>query len=118
MPCSCIGGIMHTLLLLAALSSQLTFDTQQQGNVYTIVPVATLTQDCQCMVKLTAKSSGTAGQSNSTQSNQIFIKSNEPTQLSRLRLTISPGDSVTIMVTLSDGKDIHLEKQWASPGKV
>lgn len=109
---------MHTLLLLAALGNQLTFDTQQQGNVYTIVPVATLTQDCQCMVKLTAKSSGAAGQSNSSQSNHMFIKSNEPTQLSRLSLTLSPGDNVTIMVTVSDGKDIHLEKQWASPGKV
>ncbi len=109
---------MHTLLLLAALGNQLTFDTQQQGNVYTIVPVATLTQDCQCMVKLTAQSSGHSGQSNSSQSNPVFIKSNEPTKLSRMSLTLSPGDRVTIMVSVSDGKDIHLEKQWASPGSV
>jgi curli production protein len=110
--------MMHTLLLLAALGNQLTFDTQQQGNVYTVVPMATLTQDCQCTVKLTALSSGTAGQSNSSQSNHIFIKSNEPTKLSFLRLTLSPGDRITIMVTVTDGKDIHLEKQWASPESV
>lgn len=109
---------MHTLLLLAALGNQLTFDTQQQGNTYIIEPVATLTQDCQCMVKLTAQSSGTAGQSNSSQSKPVFIKGNQPTKLSRMSLELSPGDRVTILVTVTDGKDIHLEKQWASPGRV
>ncbi|MEW7311484.1 curli assembly chaperone CsgC [Buttiauxella gaviniae] len=109
---------MHTLLLLAALGNQLTFDTQQQGNTWTIVPVATLTQDCQCRVKLTALSSGISGQSNSSQSNRVLIKANEPTTLSRMSLTLSPGDTVTISVTVTDGKDIHLEKQWASPGHV
>ncbi|SQB27269.1 curli production protein csgc precursor [Citrobacter koseri] len=29
---------MNTLLLLAALSSQITFNTTQQGEIYTIVP--------------------------------------------------------------------------------
>lgn len=109
---------MHTLLLLAALGNQLTFDTQQKGNVYTIEPVATLTQDCQCMVKLTALSAGVSGQTNSSQSNPVFIKANEPTKLSKMSLKLSPGDSVTITVSVSDGKDIHLEKQWASPGSV
>ncbi|RJT18516.1 curli assembly chaperone CsgC [Buttiauxella izardii] len=109
---------MHTLLLLAALGNQLTFDTQQQGDIYTIVPVATLTQDCQCQYKLTAKRSGSNGQSNSSQSSQVFIKANEPAKLSRLSLNISPGDNVTITVTVTDGKDIHLEKQWAPPGRV
>lgn len=109
---------MHTLLLLAALSNQLTFDTQQQGNIYTIEPVATLTQDCQCTFKMTALRSGSNGQSNSSQSSQVFIKANEPAQLSRLSLNISPGDSVTITVTVTNGKDIHLEKKWAPPGNI
>ena len=109
---------MHTLLLLAALSNQLIFDTQQQGDIYTIVPVATLTQNCQCTFKLTALRSGANGQSNSSQSSHVYIKANEPAKLSRLSLNISPGDSVTITVTVTDGKDIHLEKQWASPGSV
>ncbi|WBM69268.1 curli assembly chaperone CsgC [Buttiauxella sp. WJP83] len=109
---------MHTLLLLAALGNQLTIDTQQQGNIYTIVPVATLTQDCQCRVKLTALSSGASGQTNSSQSNNVFIKGNEPTKLSHMSLTLTPGDHVTISVSVTDGKDIHLEKQWSSPGSV
>ncbi|EFF0664695.1 curli assembly protein CsgC, partial [Escherichia coli] len=29
---------MNALLLLAALSSQITFNTTQQGDVYTIIP--------------------------------------------------------------------------------
>ena len=34
---------MNALLLLAALSSQITFNTTQQGDVYTIIPEVTLT---------------------------------------------------------------------------
>ena len=41
---------MNTLLLLAALSSQITFNTTQQGDVYTIIPEVTLTQSCLCRV--------------------------------------------------------------------
>ena len=35
---------MNTLLLLAALSSQITFNTTQQGDVYTIIPEVTRRQ--------------------------------------------------------------------------
>ncbi len=41
---------MNALLLLAALSSQITFNTTQQGDVYTIIPEVTLTQSCLCRV--------------------------------------------------------------------
>ncbi len=34
---------MNALLLLAALSSQITFNTTQQGDMYTIIPEVTLT---------------------------------------------------------------------------
>jgi curli production protein len=109
---------MYTIILLAALGNQLIFDTQQQGDMYTIVPVATLTQDCQCSFKLTAVRAGISGQSNSSQSNSVFIKANQPVKLSRMSFNISPGDNVTITATITDGKDIHLEKQWSPPGKV
>ena len=42
---------MNALLLLAALSSQITFNTTQQGDVYTIIPEVTLTQSCQFRAK-------------------------------------------------------------------
>lgn len=109
---------MNTLLLLVALTNQLTFATQLQGNIYTIEPVATLSADCQCSMKLSATRSGAAGQSTSNQSSNVFIKANEAKTLSRLSMNIDPGDSVTITVTLTDGKDLHLEKQWSPSGKI
>jgi curli production protein len=112
------GKYMHTLILLAALSNQLSFNTQQQGNIYTIEPVATLTTDCQCSMTLSATRSGTAGQSTSNQRSSVSIKANEPIKLTSLSLNIDPGDSVTIKVTLTDGKGLQLENQWTPPGKI
>ncbi len=37
---------MHTLLLLAALSNQITFTTTQQGDIYTVIPQVTLNEPC------------------------------------------------------------------------
>lgn len=109
---------MNTLILLAALTNQLTFATQQQGNIYTIEPVAMLSADCQCTMKLSARRSGASGQSTSQQSSNVFIKANEPAKLTRLSLNIDSGDSVTIIVSLTDGKDLHLEKQWTPSGNI
>ena len=109
---------MHTLILLAALSNQLTFSTQQQGNVYTIEPVATLTTDCRCAMQLAATRAGAGGSSTSSQRTTLFIKANEPIRLTSLSLNIDPGDTVSITVTLSDGNNINLEKQWVMPGKI
>lgn len=39
---------MHTLLLLAALSNQITFTTTQQGDIYTVIPQVTLNEPCVC----------------------------------------------------------------------
>ncbi len=39
---------MNTLILLAALSSQITFNTSQQGDMTTIIPQVTLTTPCDC----------------------------------------------------------------------
>jgi hypothetical protein len=41
---------MNTLILLAALSSQITFKTSQQGNMTTIIPQVILTEPCECQV--------------------------------------------------------------------
>lgn len=45
---------MHTLLLIAALANQITFNTTQQGDMYTIIPQVTLTQPCVCEVQVLA----------------------------------------------------------------
>ncbi len=52
---------MNALLLLAALSSQITFNTTQQGDVYTIIPEVTLTQSCLCRVQILSLREGSSG---------------------------------------------------------
>lgn len=103
---------MHTLLLLAALSSQITFKTSQQGDMTTIIPQVTLTEPCVCQVQILASRHGQGGESTSKQQNTLSIPANQPIDLTRLRLNIGPQDSVNIMVTVSDGKALHLSQQW------
>jgi curli production protein len=52
MPCFFREFIMNTLILLAALSSQITFKTSQQENMTTIIPQVTLAQSCDCQVQI------------------------------------------------------------------
>lgn len=64
---------MNTLLLLAALSSQITFNTTQQGDVYTIIPEVTLTQSCLCRVQILSLREGSSGQSQTKQEKTLSL---------------------------------------------
>jgi curli production protein len=104
--------IMHTLLILAALSSQITFKTTQNGDMTTIIPQVTLSEPCVCQVQITSSRQGGGGQSTSSQRNTLSLPANQAIDLSRLSLNITPQDSVKIVVTVSDGKSLHLSQQW------
>lgn len=52
---------MHTLLILAALSSQITFKTTQNGDMTTIIPQVTLSEPCVCQVQITSSRQGGGG---------------------------------------------------------
>ncbi|EKM5745096.1 curli assembly protein CsgC [Enterobacter kobei] len=108
---------MNTLILLAALSSQITFQTSQQGNMTTIIPQVTLTESCDCQVQIVSLREGQSGQSSSRQQNTLFIPANQVIDLMRLSLNISAGDTVTIVVTVTDGKAPHLSQQWSPGGR-
>ncbi|HDT4955297.1 TPA: curli assembly protein CsgC [Enterobacter kobei] len=108
---------MNTLILLAALSSQITFQTSQQGNITTIIPQVTLTESCDCQVQIVSLREGQSGQSSSRQQNTLFIPANQAIDLMRLSLNISAGDTVTIVVTVTDGKALHLSQQWSPGGR-
>ncbi|MCX0222187.1 curli assembly protein CsgC, partial [Escherichia coli] len=95
---------MHTLLLIAALSNQITFNTTQQGEMYTIVPQVTLSQPCVCQVQVLALREGKSGQSQTQQKTTLSIPANQPIDLTKLSLNISTEDSVKIVVTVSDGQ--------------
>ena len=94
---------MHTLLLIAALANQITFNTTQQGDMYTIIPQVTLAQPCVCEVQVLAVRKGKGGQSQSQQ---------KTIELTKMSFNISPEDSVKIIVTVSDGQSLHLSQQW------
>jgi curli production protein len=117
MPCFFRELIMNTLILLAALSSQITFQTSQQGNMTTIIPQVTLTESCDCQVQIVSLREGQSGQSSSRQQNTLFIPANQAIDLMRLSLNISAGDTVTIVVTVTDGKALHLSQQWSPGGR-
>ena len=104
---------MNTLILLAALSSQITFKTSQQENMTTIIPQVTLAQPCDCQVQIVSVREGQGGQSSSRQQNNLFIPANQTIDLMRLSLNINAGDTVKIVVTVSDGKSLHLSQQWS-----
>jgi curli production protein len=95
---------MHTLLLIAALSNQITFNTTQQGEMYTIIPQVTLTQPCVCKVQVLAIRQGKGGQSQTQQKTSLSVPANRPIELTKLSFNISAGDS--------DGQSLHLSKQW------
>ncbi|HDT4262935.1 TPA: curli assembly protein CsgC, partial [Enterobacter kobei] len=55
--------------------------------------------------------------SSSRQQNTLFIPANQAIDLMRLSLNISAGDTVTIVVTVTDGKALHLSQQWSPGGR-
>ena len=95
---------MNTLILLAALSSQITFKTSQQENMTTIIPQVTLAQSCDCQVQIVSVREGQGGQSSSRQQNTLFIPANQTIDLMRLSLNINAGDTVKIVVTVSHNR--------------
>lgn len=107
---------MNTLILLAALSSQITFKTSQQGNMTTIIPQVILTEPCECQVQIVSLRQGQGGQSSSRQQNTLFIPANQTIDLMRLSLNIDSGDKMNITVIVSDGKSLHLSQQWSPAG--
>lgn len=109
---------MHTLLLLAALSSQITFSTTRDGDMYTITPQILLSEDCLCQVQIMALRQGAGGESRTQQRKTIQFVANQSTSLMRLSMNIVPEDNVDIVVTVSDGHALNLTQRWSPQGKL
>ncbi|MEB5921034.1 MULTISPECIES: curli assembly chaperone CsgC [Franconibacter] len=109
---------MHTLILLAALTSQIGFDAHQQGDTWTVIPQVTLTQDCQCRVQMETSRHGAAGNSTTRQNSWVNIRAGEPYALSQISFSAGQGDEVVVTVTITDGQALHLSRQWSPPGRV
>lgn len=105
---------MHLLLIAAALSNQLWFETEQHASTLVVSPMATLLDDCHCRLTINVVHQGQSGQSNSSQSGEIMIKGKQPLQLASMTLDIPHGEWTQITVTLSDSKGIILQQSWQS----
>ncbi|WP_339025571.1 curli assembly chaperone CsgC [Leclercia pneumoniae] len=103
---------MNTLLLLAALSSQITFQTSQENGMLTIIPQVTLTESCLCQVQIVTLRKGQGGQSTSQQRNTLTLPANRTVNLSRISVNAGPDDAINMVVTVSDGNSLHLSQQW------
>ncbi|MHA0999979.1 curli assembly chaperone CsgC [Leclercia pneumoniae] len=103
---------MNTLLLLAALSSQITFQTSQENGMLTIIPQVTLTESCLCQVQIVTLRKGQGGQSTSQQRNILTLPANRTVDLSRISVNAGPDDAINMVVTVSDGNSLHLSQQW------
>ncbi|MBS0854335.1 curli assembly protein CsgC [Enterobacter sp. JGM127] len=103
---------MNTLLLLAALSSQITFQTSQENGMLTIIPQVTLTESCLCQVQIVTLRKGQGGQSTSQQRNTLTLPANRTVDLSRISVNAGPDDAINMVVTVSDGNSLHLSQQW------
>lgn len=109
---------MHTLILLAALTSQINFDARQQGDMWTITPQVMLNEDCQCRIQMETSRQAASGNSTTRQSGRVNIRAGEPYALSQITLSAQPGDNIIVTVTVSDGNALHLSRQWSPPGRV
>ena len=86
---------MNTLLLLAALTSQITFQTATEGEMLTIIPQVMVTEPCLCQVQILTSRSGPGGQSTSRQQNTVSLPANQTVNLSRMTVNAGPNDNLS-----------------------
>ncbi|WLI76998.1 curli assembly chaperone CsgC [Kosakonia sp. H02] len=104
---------MPNLVLLAALTSQITFTTAHQGDIYTITPLVEVAQPCVCQVQIITERESAGGVSQSRQRSLMNLNANQPTALSHLTMNIPAQAKVSITVTVTDGQSLQLIQQWS-----
>ena len=77
----------------------------------TIIPQVTLTESCLCQVQIVTLRKGQGGQSTSQQRNTLTLPANRTVDLSRISVNAGPDDAINMVVTVSDGKSLHLSQQ-------
>lgn len=106
---------MHLLLIAAVMSNQLWFDSHNDAQNYVITPMVNLTKACACQVAVSVSQEGVAGTSTSRQSSNVNLAANQPQPLGQMRFVVQPGSRTQIMITVTDGGTLRLEKQLTLP---
>lgn len=98
--------------------SKLWIEVVPEGNLYKITPMAQLKRACTCQVDFSVTHQGSAGQSTSHQQNTVALTPDTVQPLGLVKLSVNAGDLTQVVVTLTDGDTLHLEKQLTLPDKV
>lgn len=106
---------MVSMLIAAVLSQPLWFVHQQQGQRYTVTPMAHLTTECACRVLVRFKKQTQAGSSTSQQQGNIAIAANNDVALSNMQFRLEQGDTAEITVSISDGRQVAFEQRLRLP---
>lgn len=107
---------MHLLLIAAVMSNQLWFDTHSDAQTYVVTPMVNLTRACACQVAVSVSQEGSSGSSTSRQSSNVNLSANQPQPLGQMRFSVQPGSKMLILITVTDGGTLRLEKQLTLPG--
>ncbi|WP_051588679.1 MULTISPECIES: curli assembly chaperone CsgC [unclassified Serratia (in: enterobacteria)] len=97
--------------------SQLWIEALPEGDLYKITPMAQLKRACTCQIDVSVTHRGSAGQSTSRQQNTIALTPDTAQPLGMIKLSVNAGDLTQVVVTLTDGDQLHLEKQLTLPDK-
>lgn len=97
--------------------SQLWIEALPEGNLYKITPMAQLKRACTCQIDFSVTHRGPAGQSTSHQQSTLALTPDTAQPLGVVKLSVNAGDWTQVVVTLSDGDKLHLEKQLTLPAR-
>ncbi|WP_431221865.1 curli assembly chaperone CsgC [Serratia sp. L9] len=97
--------------------SKLWIEALPEGNLYKITPMALVKHACTCQVDFSVTHRGAAGQSTSRQLNTLDLLPDTAHSLGLVKLSINADDWTQVVITLTDGDKLHLEKQFTLPAK-
>jgi hypothetical protein len=91
------------------------FGVRQSGSLLAVTAYCRGGKDGRVGYRMDTSKMGASGSSNSSQSGAVEVAANEPTELSRLNLGISPDDHYRITLKLFENGALVAEEKLAHP---
>jgi hypothetical protein len=86
-----------------------------EGNLFHVEPFCRASEDASLTYRLTARKAGRSGTSTSSQSGTVTVKANQAAVVSRLSLSVGPGDRYEFVLEIFLGGQKVAEATAASP---
>ncbi|EOI3557821.1 curli assembly chaperone CsgC [Cronobacter dublinensis] len=109
---------MLDLLMIAALSGEVAFNTQPQGTGWQVTPVVTVAHPCLCRIEMELHRQGRAGSVVTQQRKVLTLSPDTPLALSTFFLNLAADDIITLRVIVSDSGAASFYGQWSPPGRL